>query len=68
MKNTDKIKSSASANSYLSTTKATRSRTHLFEEMERKLSIWVDDQTQQCIFLSPMLIMQKARSISNHIE
>ncbi|KRZ16927.1 CENPB DNA-binding domain-containing protein 1 [Trichinella zimbabwensis] len=62
------IKSSASTASYLSTTKVTRSKTHLFEEMERRLSIWVDDQTQRCMPLSQMLIVEKAKSISNHIE
>ncbi|KRZ74780.1 CENPB DNA-binding domain-containing protein 1 [Trichinella papuae] len=60
------IKSSASTASYLSTTKVTRSKTHLFEETERRLSIWVDDQTQRCMPLSQMLIVEKAKSISNH--
>jgi hypothetical protein len=36
--------------------------------MERRLSIWVDDQTQQNMPLSKQIIIEKARSIFRHIH
>ncbi|KRZ11445.1 CENPB DNA-binding domain-containing protein 1 [Trichinella zimbabwensis] len=63
IKNATKMKSSASKSSNFSTTKVTRPRTHLFEEMEKRLRIWVDNQMQRCMPLSQMIIIEKAKSI-----
>ncbi|KRZ67607.1 CENPB DNA-binding domain-containing protein 1 [Trichinella papuae] len=52
IKNATRMKSSASKTSNFSTTKVTRPRTHLLEEMERRLRIWVDNQMQRCMALS----------------
>jgi hypothetical protein len=68
IKNADNIKASATTELKLSAIKVTRSRNHLLEKMERRLSIWVDDQTQQNMPISKLIIMEKARSIFRHIQ
>ncbi|KRX68332.1 Tigger transposable element-derived protein 1, partial [Trichinella sp. T9] len=68
IKNVDVIKSSAPTTWNFSTTKVTRSRTYLFEQVERRLSVKVTDQTRRCMPLSQMLIMKKTKSIFCHIQ
>ncbi|KRX82704.1 CENPB DNA-binding domain-containing protein 1, partial [Trichinella sp. T6] len=68
IKNVDVIKSSAPTTWNFSTTKVTRSRTYLFEQVERRLSVKVTDQTRRCMPLRQMLIMKKAKSIFCHIQ
>ncbi|KRX25510.1 CENPB DNA-binding domain-containing protein 1, partial [Trichinella nelsoni] len=68
IKNVDVIKFSAPTTWNFSTAKVTRSRTHLFEQVESRLSVRVTDQTRRCMPLSQMLIMKKAKSIFCHIQ
>lgn len=68
LKNSAKIKLSGSTSTKMSVTKITRSRSNIIEEMEKRLSIWVDDQTQRNMPLSQKIIMEKAKSIFHFIQ
>lgn len=48
--------------------RVTRMRNFGLEEMEKRLSIWIEDQAQRHIPLSQMIIMEKAKSIFLHIQ
>jgi hypothetical protein len=68
LKNAEKIKTSAKSTTALIASKLTHSRSNLLEKMERLLSIWVEDQTQCHMPVSQLLIMEKAKSIFNHLQ
>ena len=51
-----------------SATKITRSRNNVIEEMEKRLFIWIDDEVERNMPLSEAIIMEKARTIFNHIQ
>ena len=60
LKNKEKILSSATATASSSATRITRSRNNVVEEMERRLSIWIDDEIERNLPLSQSIIMEKA--------
>ncbi|XP_056639539.1 tigger transposable element-derived protein 1-like [Diorhabda sublineata] len=68
MKNKEKILSSATAATSSSATRITRSRNNIIEEMEKRLSIWIDDEIGRNMPLSQSIIMEKARRIFNYIQ
>ncbi|XP_035214767.1 tigger transposable element-derived protein 1-like, partial [Stegodyphus dumicola] len=68
MKNKEKILSSATATTSSSATKITRSRNNIIEEMEKRLSIWIDDEIDRNMPLSQSIIMEKARRIFYYIQ
>ncbi|XP_057651162.1 tigger transposable element-derived protein 1-like [Diorhabda carinulata] len=68
MKNKEKILSSATATTSSSATRITRSRNNIIEEMEKRLSIWIDDEIDRNMQLSQSIIMEKARRIFNYIQ
>lgn len=68
LKNKEKILSSATATTSSSATRITRSRNNIIEEMEKRLSIWIDDEIERNMPLSQSIIMEKARRIFNYIQ
>ncbi|KAM4689066.1 putative CENPB DNA-binding domain-containing protein 1 [Discoglossus pictus] len=68
LKNEEKIKSSATTSIASSMNKITRSRCYALEEIEKQLSIWIDDEIECHMPLSQAIIMEKARSIYGHIQ
>ncbi|XP_066489716.1 tigger transposable element-derived protein 1-like [Tiliqua scincoides] len=68
LKNGEKIKRSAKSTTPQSATKTSRSRNILLEKMEKRLSIWIEDQTQHCVPLSQLTIQEKARSIFAYLQ
>ena len=68
LKNKGKIVSSATTTTTTSATKITRSRNNAIEEMEKRLSVWIDDEVERNMPLSQAIIMEKARTIFNHIQ
>ncbi|CAK9816146.1 Tigger transposable element-derived protein 1 [Anthophora plagiata] len=68
LKNKEKILSSATATTSSSATRITRSRNNIIEGMERRLSIWIDDEIERNMPLSQSIIMEKARRIFNYIQ
>ena len=68
LKNKEKIVSSTTTTTTTSATKITRSRSNVIEEMEKRLSIWIDDEVERNMPLSQAIIMEKARTIFNHIQ
>ncbi|XP_051885228.1 tigger transposable element-derived protein 1-like [Pristis pectinata] len=68
LKNAEKIKASRKTTTSFSATKLTRSRSSLLEKMEKELCMWVEDQMHCRIPLSQFMIMEKARSIFNHLK
>ncbi|KAK2578210.1 hypothetical protein KPH14_000944 [Odynerus spinipes] len=68
LKNKEKIVSSATTTTATSVTKITRSRSSVIEEMEKRLSIWIDDEVERNMPLSQAIIMEKAITIFNHIQ
>lgn len=68
LKNKEKILSSATATTSSSATRITRSRNNIIEEMEKRLSIWIDDEIERNLPLSQSIIMEKARRIFNYIQ
>ena len=59
-KRKEKILSSATASTSSSATRITRSRNNITEEMEKRLSIWIDDEIERNMPLSQSIIMEKA--------
>ena len=51
-----------------SATRITHSRNNIIEEMEKRLSIWIDDEIERNMPLSQSIIMEKTRRIFNHIQ
>ncbi|KAM4689018.1 putative CENPB DNA-binding domain-containing protein 1 [Discoglossus pictus] len=68
LKKKDKIKSSATISTASSTKKITGSRCCALDEMEKRLSIWIDNEVDRKMPLSKAIIMEKARSIYAHIK
>ncbi|XP_015186874.1 PREDICTED: tigger transposable element-derived protein 1-like [Polistes dominula] len=58
LKNKEKILSSATTTTTTSATKITRSRNNVIEEMEKRLSIWIDDEVERNIPLSQAIIVE----------
>ena len=49
----------------LTVTKVTCSRSSTMEQMERLLSVWIEEQNEQNIPLSQLVIMEKDKSLKN---
>ncbi|GFQ83467.1 hypothetical protein TNCT_30481 [Trichonephila clavata] len=64
LKNKEKILSLATARS---ANRITLSRSNIIEEMEKRLSIWIDDEIERNMPLSQSIIIEKARRIFNYI-
>ncbi|XP_037371544.1 tigger transposable element-derived protein 1-like [Talpa occidentalis] len=61
--NRDKIRASSQAATPLAAARLTRSRSLVMENMERLLSVWIEDQTRRRAPVSVVLIQEKARSL-----
>lgn len=61
--NKDKIRASSQV-----TTRWMHSRSLVMENMERLLSVWIEDQNQQNVRISVVLIQEKARSLSQDLK
>lgn len=61
--NKDKIPASLQV-----TTRWMRSRSLVMENMEQLLSVWIEDQNQQNVLISVVLIQEKARSLSQDLK
>ncbi|CAH2316589.1 tigger transposable element-derived 1-like [Pelobates cultripes] len=68
LKNKDKIHTSATTSTASSAKKITRSRSYALEEMEKRLSIWIDDELDRNMPLSQATLMEKPKSIYAHIQ
>ncbi|CAH2302071.1 tigger transposable element-derived 1-like [Pelobates cultripes] len=68
LKNKDKICTLATTSTASSAKKITRSRSYALEEMEKRLSIWIDDELERNMPLSQAILMEKAKSIFAHIQ
>ncbi|XP_071041230.1 putative CENPB DNA-binding domain-containing protein 1 [Parasteatoda tepidariorum] len=68
LKNKEKILSFATATLSSSATRIARSRINIIEEMEKRLSIWIDHESESNMPLSQSIIMEKARRIFNYIQ
>jgi len=61
--NKEKIQASSQA-----ATRVTRSRSLVVENMERLLSVWIEDQNQRNVPISVILIQEKPRSLSEDLK
>ncbi|XP_036599100.1 tigger transposable element-derived protein 1-like [Trichosurus vulpecula] len=61
--NREKIKANSQAATPISTTQLTRCRGVVMGNMERLLSLWIEDQKQQHLPINTMLIQEKAKSL-----
>ncbi|GFR09786.1 hypothetical protein TNCT_737991 [Trichonephila clavata] len=61
LKNKEKILSPASVTATSSATRITRSRNSTYVEMEKRLSIWIDDEIERNMPLSQSITMEKVR-------
>ncbi|GFV42441.1 uncharacterized protein LOC102076250 [Trichonephila clavipes] len=68
LKNNAKILSSATATTTSSATRITRSRNNTIEEMEKRLSVWIDDGIERNMILSQSTILIKRQKIRNTEE
>ena len=68
LKNKEKIVSSATTTTTTSSSRVSRSRNYTIEEMEKRLSIWIDDEIERNMPLSQAIIMEKAKIIFRHIQ
>ncbi|KAM4642161.1 putative CENPB DNA-binding domain-containing protein 1 [Discoglossus pictus] len=68
LKNKNKIRTSATTSTASSAKKITRSRSYALEEIEKRLSIWIDDEMERNMPLSQAIMMEKAKSIYVHIQ
>lgn len=68
LKNGEKIKRSAKLTTPQSATKTSRSRNILLEKMEKRLSVWIEDQVQHCVPLTQVTIQEKARNIFTYLQ
>ncbi|CAH2306756.1 tigger transposable element-derived 1-like [Pelobates cultripes] len=66
LKNKDEISTSATTSTASSAKKITLSRSYALEEMEKRLSIWIDDELERNMPLSQAILMEKAKSIYAH--
>ncbi|KAM4688934.1 tigger transposable element-derived protein 1-like [Discoglossus pictus] len=68
LKNKDKIRTSTMTSTASLAKKITCSRCYDLEEMEKKLSIWIDNQLERNMSLSQAIVMEKVKSIYSHIQ
>ncbi|GFY16140.1 hypothetical protein TNCV_3531431 [Trichonephila clavipes] len=68
LKNKEKILSSVTATTTSSATRITRSRNNSIEEMEKRLSIWIDDEIKRKMPLSQFTFLIKWQKIGNTEE
>ncbi|KAG6928966.1 tigger transposable element derived 1, partial [Chelydra serpentina] len=66
--NADKIRASPPCATLLSVTTISRSRSSLLENMERFLSLWIEDQNQRNIPLSLLAVQAKAKSLYDDLK
>ncbi|XP_004386991.1 tigger transposable element-derived protein 1-like [Trichechus manatus latirostris] len=66
--NKDKIRASSQAATPQAATKLTRSRSLVMENMERLLSVWIEDQNQRNVPINVVLIQEKARSLFEDLK
>ncbi|XP_064150427.1 putative CENPB DNA-binding domain-containing protein 1 isoform X2 [Loxodonta africana] len=66
--NKDKIRASSQAATPQAATKLTRSCSLVMENMERLLSVWIEDQNQRKVPINVMLIQEKARSLFEDLK
>nr|XP_006128720.1 tigger transposable element-derived protein 1-like [Pelodiscus sinensis] len=67
-RNADKIRASARWVTPLSATTISQSRSSLLENMERLLSVWIEDQNQRNVPLSLLVIQAKAKSLYDNLK
>ncbi|GFT56086.1 hypothetical protein TNCV_811411 [Trichonephila clavipes] len=68
LKNKEKILSSVTVTTTSSATRITRSRNNTIEEMEKRLSIWIDDEIERKMPLSQSTFLIKWQNIVNTKE
>ncbi|GFW13696.1 hypothetical protein TNCV_1211621 [Trichonephila clavipes] len=70
LKNKEKILSSVTVTTISSATRITRSRNNTIEEMEKRLSIWIDDEIERKMPLSQSTFLIKWQKIgyTEHTE
>ncbi|XP_073214394.1 putative CENPB DNA-binding domain-containing protein 1 [Lepidochelys kempii] len=66
--NADKVRASAWYVTLLNATTISQSRSSLLENMECLLSLWIEDQNQQNIPLSLLVIQAKAKSLYDNLK
>ncbi|XP_043837136.1 CENPB DNA-binding domain-containing protein 1 [Dromiciops gliroides] len=66
--NKEKIKASSEVASPLRVTQLTRNRSAVMENMERLLSLWIEDQNRRNAPLSTMIIQEKAKSLFDDLQ
>ena len=62
------IAPSATATTKTLATKIPCSRSNVIEEMEKNISIWIDDKVEQNMTLSQAIIVSKAKTIFNYVQ
>ncbi|GLV32614.1 hypothetical protein CBL_00677 [Carabus blaptoides fortunei] len=68
LKNKDKIKEFGRIATPLAAVKLIKNRAPIMVEMERLLTIWIDDQTQRCVPVSSPMIQDKAKSLYEDLK
>ncbi|XP_019391383.1 PREDICTED: centrosomal protein of 89 kDa isoform X4 [Crocodylus porosus] len=68
LKNKDKIKECGRIVTPLNALKLSRSRAPIMLEMEKLLSVWIEDTTQRRMPLSMLLIQKKAKSLYDDLQ
>ncbi|XP_049558737.1 tigger transposable element-derived protein 1-like [Orcinus orca] len=66
--NKDKIRASSQAATPHAACKLTRSRSLVMENMERLLSVWIEDQNRRDVPVSVVLVQEKARSLFEELK
>lgn len=64
----DRVKASVQSTSSIAATKTTRSRSCLIEKMEKMLSLWLSDMTENRVPIKQSHIMEKALCIFNFLK
>lgn len=64
----EKILASPTATTTYYATRITRSRNNTIEEIEKRFSVWTDDEIQCNMPSSQSIIIEKARRIFNYIQ
>ncbi|XP_006635468.2 tigger transposable element-derived protein 1-like [Lepisosteus oculatus] len=68
VKDSARIKEHVESSAPLKSTVITKRRSGIIYEMEKLLTIWMEDQIQQCVPLSLMAIQHKARSLFEDLK
>ncbi|XP_049719734.1 tigger transposable element-derived protein 1-like [Elephas maximus indicus] len=66
--NKEKIKASSQIATPLRASRLTRHRSAVMENMERLLSVWLEDQSQRNVPLSVSIIQEKAKSLFDDLQ